>query len=292
MIINADEVKNIYVSTHFVDMRKSIDGLTLIVHSQFQMNVLDHSLFIFTNRSRNRIKILYYESNGFWLFIKRLEHGKFKIQESQESLTRAITYRQLSWLLEGLEYDEKMKEKIGLFCNVKKEHVLQNLDAPSLYEVPIMMEEEHLAQAVCECLNLPCPEPNLEDWKKMLEDLHHPTSSVTIALVGKYVALHDAYLSVAEALKHGGIANRAQVNIRWIDAEELTPENLEEYLHDVDGILVPGGFGQRGTEGKILAIGYARRNKIPYLGLCLGMQLTIVEFARNVLGYADAHSKE
>lgn len=111
MIINADEVKNIYVSTHFVDMRKSIDGLTLIVHSQFQMNVLDHSLFIFTNRSRNRIKILYYESNGFWLFIKRLEHRKFKIQESQESLTRAITYRQLSWLLEGLEYDEKLKEK-------------------------------------------------------------------------------------------------------------------------------------------------------------------------------------
>ena len=111
MIINADEVKNIYVSTHFVDMRKSIDGLTLIVHSRFQMNVLDHSLFIFTNRSRNRIKILYYESNGFWLFIKRLEQGKFKIQESQESLTRAITSRQLSWLLEGLEYDEKLKEK-------------------------------------------------------------------------------------------------------------------------------------------------------------------------------------
>ena len=188
--------------------------------------------------------------------------------------------------------DEKMKEKIGLFCNVKKEHVLQNLDAPSLYEVPMMMEEEHLAQAVCECLNLPCPEPNLEDWKKMLEDLHHPTSSVTIALVGKYVALHDAYLSVAEALKHGGIANRTQVNIRWIDAEELTPENLEEYLHDVDGILVPGGFGQRGTEGKILAIGYARRNKIPYLGLCLGMQLAIVEFARNVAGLSKAASIE
>ena len=188
--------------------------------------------------------------------------------------------------------DEKMKEKIGLFCNVKKEHVLQNLDAPSLYEVPMMMEEEHLAQAVCECLNLPCPDPNLEDWKKMLEDLHHPTSSVTIALVGKYVALHDAYLSVAEALKHGGIANRAQVNIRWIDAEELTPENLEEYLHDVDGILVPGGFGQRGTEGKILAIGYARRNKIPYLGLCLGMQLAIVEFARNVAGLSKAASIE
>ncbi|MDE6952822.1 MAG: IS66 family insertion sequence element accessory protein TnpB [Erysipelotrichales bacterium] len=111
MIINTDEVKNIYISNHFVDMRKSIDGLTLIVHSQFQMNVLDHSLFIFTNKSRNRIKILYYESNGFWLFIKRLEHGKFKIQESQNSPTKVITSCQLNWLLEGLEFDEKIKEK-------------------------------------------------------------------------------------------------------------------------------------------------------------------------------------
>lgn len=111
MIINTDEVKNIYISNHFVDMRKSIDGLALIVHSQFQMNVLDHSLFIFTNRSRNRIKILYYESNGFWLFIKRLEHGKFKIQESQDSLTKVITSHQLNWLLEGLEFYEKIKEK-------------------------------------------------------------------------------------------------------------------------------------------------------------------------------------
>lgn len=188
--------------------------------------------------------------------------------------------------------DDKMKEKIALFCNVKKEHVLQNLDAPSLYEVPLMMEEEHLAQAVCECLNLPCPEPDLSDWKSMVEDLHHSRKSVTIGLVGKYVALHDAYLSVAEALRHGGIANRAQVNIRWIDAEELTPENLGEYLHDVDGILVPGGFGQRGTEGKILAIGYARKNKIPFLGICLGMQLAIVEFARNVAGLPRAASIE
>lgn len=188
--------------------------------------------------------------------------------------------------------DEKMKEKIALFCNVKKEHVLQNLDAPSLYEVPLMMEEERLAQAVCECLNIPCPEPDLSDWKNMVEDLHHSKKAVTIALVGKYVALHDAYLSVAEALRHGGIANRAQVNIRWIDAEELTPENLEEYLHDVDGVLVPGGFGQRGTEGKILAIGYARKNKIPFLGICSGMQLAIVEFARNAAGLSGAASIE
>ncbi|MBS6397726.1 MAG: CTP synthase [Clostridiales bacterium] len=188
--------------------------------------------------------------------------------------------------------DERMKEKISLFCNVKKDHVFQNLDAASLYEVPLMLEEERLAQAVCECLHISCPEPELGDWKAMVDALHHPLRSVTIALVGKYVGLHDAYLSVAEALKHGGIANRTEVTIRWIDAEVLTPENLEEYLHDVDGILVPGGFGQRGTEGKILAIGYARRQKIPFLGICLGMQLAIVEYARNVAGIERADSIE
>ena len=188
--------------------------------------------------------------------------------------------------------DDAMKAKIAQFCNVKKEHVLQNLDAPSLYEVPLMMEEERLAQAVCDCLHIPCPEPDLADWKQMVANLHASKRTVTIAIVGKYVALHDAYLSVAEALKHGGIENKANVNIRWIDSEELTPENLEEYLSDVHGILVPGGFGQRGTEGKILAIEYARTKKIPFLGICLGMQLAIVEFARNVLGLKGAASIE
>ena len=188
--------------------------------------------------------------------------------------------------------DDNMREKIALFCNVKKEHVLQNLDAESLYAVPLMMEEEHLAQAVCECLQIPCPEPDLAGWKQMVEDFQNPKGKVTVALVGKYVALHDAYLSVVEALKHGGIANKIEVEIRWIDSEELTPDNAEEYLHDVDGILVPGGFGIRGTEGKIIAIQYAREKKIPFLGLCLGMQLSIVEFARNVLKYKDAASIE
>ncbi|WP_034784718.1 CTP synthase [Eubacterium xylanophilum] len=188
--------------------------------------------------------------------------------------------------------DDAMREKIALFCNVKKEHILQNLDAESLYEVPIMMEQEKLAQAVCECLHIPCPEPNLNQWKAMLDRMHHPKKEVVIGIVGKYVALHDAYLSVVEALKHGGIENETSVNIRWINAEELTLENLESYLHDVDGILVPGGFGKRGIEGKILAIRYAREKNIPYLGLCLGMQLAIVEFARNVLGLADAASIE
>ena len=188
--------------------------------------------------------------------------------------------------------DDRMRAKIALFCNVKKEHVLQNLDAPSLYEVPLMLEKEHLAQAVCECLHIPCPEPDLAEWEKLAEDLHHPEKEVTVAIVGKYVALHDAYLSVVEALKHGGIANKTSVNIKWIDSEELNAGNAKEYLGDVHGILVPGGFGQRGTEGKITAITYARTHQVPYLGLCLGMQLAIVEFARNVLGLSKAASIE
>ena len=188
--------------------------------------------------------------------------------------------------------DDRMRAKIALFCNVKKEHVLQNLDAPSLYEVPLMLEKEHLAQAVCECLKIPCPEPELAEWEKLAENLHHPEKEVTVAIVGKYVALHDAYLSVVESLKHGGIANKTKVNIKWIDSEEVNAGNAEEYLGDVQGILVPGGFGQRGTEGKITAITYARTHQVPYLGLCLGMQLAIVEFARNVLGLPKAASIE
>lgn len=188
--------------------------------------------------------------------------------------------------------DEQMRAKIALFCNVKKEHVLQNLDAKSLYEVPLMMEEENLAGAVCECLNIPCPEPDLTKWKQMVEIFQNPEKRVTIALVGKYVALHDAYISVVEALKHGGIDNRAEVEIRWIDSEELESEDVSPFFEGVDGIIVPGGFGIRGTEGMIKAIQYAREKEIPYLGLCLGMQLAIVEFARNVCGLSDAASIE
>ncbi len=188
--------------------------------------------------------------------------------------------------------DEKMREKIALFCNVKKEHVLQNLDAASLYEVPLMMEEENLATAVCECLHIPCPEPDLKDWKNLVYNLHHPKYQVSLGLVGKYVELHDAYLSVAEALRHAGIHAKAQVDIHWIDSETITEENVEEILGNLDAILVPGGFGSRGIEGKILAIQYARTHEIPFLGLCLGMQLAIVEFARNVLKLSDAASVE
>lgn len=185
-----------------------------------------------------------------------------------------------------------IKEKIALFCNVPTSHVLQNLDVDILYEAPLAMEEEHLAQVACECLHLDCPEPELTEWKAMCQAWKHPVRSVTIALVGKYVQLHDAYISVAEALKHGGVACLSAVDIRWIDSETITKENISELLSGAAGILVPGGFGSRGIDGKLTAIRYARENDIPFLGLCLGMQLSIVEFARNVIGYADAHSVE
>ena len=188
--------------------------------------------------------------------------------------------------------DQGIKDKIALFCNVPGSHVLQNLDVEYLYEAPLAMENEHLAQVACECLKLDCPEPDLTDWKAMVESLRTPAGEVSVAIVGKYVQLHDAYISVVEALKHGGIFNHVSVNIKWIDSEAVTAENVNELLGDVSGILVPGGFGPRGIEGKICAIQYARENNIPYLGLCLGMQLAIVEFARHVIGYHDAHSIE
>ncbi len=188
---------------------------------------------------------------------------------------------------------QDIKDKIALFCNVPESHVLQNLDVEYLYEAPLAMEKEHLAQVVCECLELDCPKPDLGDWEAMVDALKHPRTEVEIAMVGKYVQLHDAYLSVVEALKHGGIASHANVHIRWVDSEDIVDEACcKELLGGVDGILVPGGFGTRGTEGKIMAIQYARENKIPFLGICLGMQLAIVEFARNILGYHDANSIE
>ena len=191
-----------------------------------------------------------------------------------------------------LPLDAKLRDKIGLFCNVPTKNVLQNLDVDILYEAPLAMENERLAHVACECLNLPCPEPDLDEWRTMIDNWKHPQTKVKIALVGKYISLHDAYISVVEALKHAGCANRAEVEIKWVDSELVNDDNVAKILSDVSGILVPGGFGDRGIEGKISAIRYARENKIPFLGLCLGMQLSIVEFSRHVLGYADAHSAE
>ncbi len=188
--------------------------------------------------------------------------------------------------------DQGIKDKIALFCNVESDHVLQNLDVEVLYEAPLAMEKEHLAEVVCECLHLECKEPDLKDWIAMVNAWKNPEREVTIALVGKYIQLHDAYISVVEALKHGSVANGASVKIKWIDSEQIKKENIEEMMEGVKGIIVPGGFGDRGIEGMIAAIAYARIKKIPLFGICLGMQLAIVEFARDVLGYHDAHSVE
>lgn len=190
------------------------------------------------------------------------------------------------------EINDSLKDKISLFCNVPSRNVVQNLTVDMLYEAPLAMEKEHLAEIVCESLKLECPKPDLADWKAMVDAAKHPTQEITIALVGKYIALHDAYISVVESLKHAGYPNRTTVNIKWVDSEAVTNENASEIFSDVSGILVPGGFGSRGIEGKIAAIRYARENNIPFLGLCLGMQLSIVEFARDVVGFNDAHSIE
>ncbi len=183
-------------------------------------------------------------------------------------------------------------EKISLFCNIPVENAIPNLTAELLYEVPLMLEREGLADVVVRRLGLICHMPDLTEWATMVHRAKHPSGRVTIALVGKYVALHDAYLSVVEALTHGGIENGVKVDIRWLDSETVTDENAARLLADCQGILVPGGFGSRGVEGKISAIRYARENKVPFLGICLGMQMAVVEFARHAAGLTGAHSSE
>lgn len=189
---------------------------------------------------------------------------------------------------------DEIKRKIALFCNVEPECVIENGDCDILYAVPIMLEEQGLADVAVKKLGLECGKPNLDDWKEMLHALRNPRQEVKIGMVGKYVELHDSYISVNEALKHGGIATLSKVDINWIDSESLEGDDvdIDEILGDMDGILVPGGFGSRGIEGKIKAANYARTNNIPYLGICLGMQIAIIEFARNVLNMQDANSSE
>ena len=189
---------------------------------------------------------------------------------------------------------DDIKNKIALFCNVDKECVIENNNCDILYAVPMMLKEQHMDDVVIKKLGIECAEPNLEDWENMLYALRNPKQTVKIAMVGKYVELHDSYISVNEALKHGGIETRSAVDIDWIDSETLEGDdvNLDDVLGDVDGILVPGGFGSRGIEGKINACQYARTHGIPYLGICLGMQIAIIEFARHVLGMNGANSAE
>ena len=187
---------------------------------------------------------------------------------------------------------EDMQAKIALFCNIRKEDVIQNLTAPSLYEVPLWLEKEGLAESVCHHLGLENRTPDLTEWTEMVHRAENAHKKVTIGLVGKYVELHDAYLSVAEALRHGGIVNDAAVDIQWIDSENITAENVSDTLRECDGIIVPGGFGKRGIEGMIESIRYARENKVPFFGICLGMQMAVVEFARNAAGLSNANSAE
>lgn len=187
---------------------------------------------------------------------------------------------------------QDMKDKLALFCDIDKDSVIECLDADTLYSIPLALQAQNMDQIVCDHLKLTCPEADMEDWKALVEKVTSLTKKTKIALVGKYVELQDAYLSVVEALKHAGYAYDADVEIDWINAEEVTKANVSEVLGSADGILVPGGFGDRGIEGKIVAIEYARVNKVPFFGICLGMQLASIEFARNVLHLADAHSAE
>ncbi|MDO4535292.1 MAG: CTP synthase [Clostridium perfringens] len=190
------------------------------------------------------------------------------------------------------EVPKEVKNKIGLFCNVDGNSVIQNLDAEHLYAVPLMLHKEGLDRLVCEKLQLAFRDIDNAEWIDMVHRITHLSQNTKIALVGKYVELHDAYISVVEALNHGGLFNDSNVEIKWINSEDLNRENSEELLGDVDGILVPGGFGDRGIEGKIEAIRWARENKKPFLGICLGMQCAVIEFARNVCGFEGAHSSE
>ena len=183
-------------------------------------------------------------------------------------------------------------EKISLFCNIPVENAIPNLTAEVLYEVPLMLEREGLADVVVRRLGLICHMPDLTEWATMVHRAKHPRGCVEVALVGKYVALHDAYLSVVEALTHGGIENEVKVTVRWVDSEQVTPENVSALLAGVGGVLVPGGFGDRGIEGMITAVQYARENKIPFFGICLGMQMAVIECARHLCNLADAHSSE
>lgn len=220
------------------------------------------------------------------------EHKSKPTQHSVKELLSIGIQPDIIVLRSEKEVGEEIKKKIALFCNVPENCVIENLDLPLLYSVPLALREERLDDIVCKRFGLDTPGPNLSEWISMVNTAMSLTDSVTIALVGKYIELHDAYLSVAEALTHGGIGNNVKVNIKWIDSETIDENNMEEVMADVDGVIVPGGFGQRGIEGKIAAIHYARVNDMPFLGICLGMQLALVEYARYVLGLTDANSAE
>lgn len=189
-------------------------------------------------------------------------------------------------------FDESIKDKISLFCNVKRDCVIENLTLPCLYEAPLMLHKSGLDRVVCRELGLETPEPDLREWENMVEKIKSRQKKVVIAIVGKYVRLHDAYLSIIESLNHAGYDTGAKVEIRWVESEDVKDENVHVLLDGIDGMIIPGGFGDRGIDGKIIACRYARENNIPLLGICLGMQIAVIEYARHVCGLAGAHSSE
>ena len=221
--------------------------------------------------------------------------GELKTKPTQHSVKKLQEYGiQPDMLLcrSQMPLPENEKKKIALFCNIKEENVIAALDVSNIYQVPLAYHKEGMDVAVCRYFNLRCPEADLSKWEKIVETVKAPEGEVRIAVVGKYVKLLEAYKSLGEALTHGGIANKYKVKIKWIDAEILETESPEEWLSDVSGILVPGGFGLRGTAGKIAAVKYAREHKIPFLGICFGMQMAVIETMRNVLGIKNANTTE
>ena len=220
------------------------------------------------------------------------EHKSKPTQHSVKELQGMGIHPNLIVLRCDEPLEEAIFKKIALFCNVKPDCVIENITLPCLYEAPLMLEKAHFSGVVCRELGITAPEPDLGEWTSMVEGIRSLSHRVHIGLVGKYIGLHDAYLSVAEALRHAGFAHRTDIDLHWIDSELLTPESIEETLGGLDGIIVPGGFGSRGIEGMILAARYARETNIPYFGICLGMQIAVIEYARHVAGIPDANSGE
>ncbi|MBQ8750515.1 MAG: CTP synthase [Alphaproteobacteria bacterium] len=221
--------------------------------------------------------------------------GELKTKPTQHSVKKLQEYGiQPDMLLcrSQMAIPENEKRKIALFCNIREENVIQALDVSNIYQVPLAYSKEGMDKAVCRHFNLPCPDADLSRWENIVEILKAPEGEVKIAVVGKYVKLLEAYKSLNEALNHGAIANKHKVKIKWIDSEELENNNPDDYLSDVSGILVPGGFGSRGTNGKIEAVKYARIHNIPFFGICFGMQMAVIETMRNVLGVSNANTTE
>ncbi len=221
--------------------------------------------------------------------------GELKTKPTQHSVKKLQEYGiQPDMLLcrSQMPIPENERKKIALFCNIKESNVIQALDVSNIYQVPLAYSKEGMDKAVCDHFNLHCPKADLSRWEKIVETIKAPEGEVKIAVVGKYVKLLEAYKSLGEALTHGGIANKYKVRIKWIDAEDLEKGDVDSILSDVSGILVPGGFGLRGTAGKIAAVKYAREHKIPFLGICFGMQMAVIETMRNVLGVKNANTTE